>query len=132
MTATITIFLISMFVLAGLIASKIFEIKVKKINFLVNFFLKGDKKIKEFWDILVFKYNRYKKITNIFIFDFLPSYLYEILVKMKDYVAKKYYNAGDNIRGRRILKSNGSVSSFLEQLAEDKTVSTQENRQGIE
>lgn len=122
MTTTITLFIISMFVLAGLIASKIFEIKVRRIDFLVNLFLKGDRLIRQLGDILIFKYNRYKKIINIFIFDFLPSYLYELLVKMKDYVAKKYYNAGDNIRGRRILKSNGSVSSFLEQLSEDKTV----------
>lgn len=111
-----------MFVLAGLIASKIFEIKVRKIDFLVKLFLVGDRLIRQLGDILIFKYNRYKKILNIFIFDFLPSYLYELLVKMKDYVAKKYYNAGDNIRGRRILKSNGSVSSFLEQLAEDKSL----------
>lgn len=111
-----------MFALAGLIASKIFEIKVRRVDFLVNLFTKGDKKIHNLGEILVFKYNRYKKITNIFIFDFLPSYLYELLVKMKDYVAKKYYNAGDNIRGRRILKSNGSVSSFLEQLSEDRAI----------
>ncbi len=122
MTTTITFFIISMFVLAGLIASKIFEIKVRKIDFLVKLFLVGDRLIRQLGDILIFKYNRYKKILNIFIFDFLPSYLYELLVKMKDYVAKKYYNAGDNIRGRRILKSNGSVSSFLEQLAEDKSL----------
>lgn len=120
MITTITLFLVSMFVLVGLIASKVFEIKVRKVDFLVNLFMKGDKVIRAMGDLLVFKYNRYKKITNIFIFDFLPSYLYEVLVKTKDYVAKKYYNAGDNIRGRRILKSNGSVSSFLEQLAEDR------------
>ncbi|MCX6701815.1 MAG: hypothetical protein NTX96_01300 [Candidatus Zambryskibacteria bacterium] len=119
---TITFFLISMFVLCSLVASKVFEIKVKRINFLVNFFIKGDKKIHELIDQLFFKYNRYKKILNIFIFDFLPSYLYELLGRIKDYVAKKYYKAGDSIRGRRILKTNGSVSSFLEQLSEDKTV----------
>lgn len=110
-----------MFVLGGLIVSKIFELKVKKIDFLVNLFGKGDKKIHEFRALLVFKYNRYKKIANIFVFEFLPSYLYELLVKTKDYVAKEYYKAGDNLRGRRILKSNGSVSSFLEQLS-DKTI----------
>ena len=111
-----------MFVLCGLVASKIFEIKVKRIDFLVNFFVQGDKKIRELIDKIFFKYNRYKKILNIFVFDFLPSYLHELLGKAKDYVAKKYYKAGDNLRGRRILKSNGSVSSFLEQLSEDKTV----------
>jgi hypothetical protein len=117
-----TLFFISMFVLCGLISSKVFEIKVKKIDFLVNLFIKGDKKIHEFRDFLIFKYNRYKKISNIFIFEFLPSYLYELLVKTKDYVAKKYYQAGNNFNGRRILKNNGSVSSFLEQLSEERTV----------
>ena len=73
-------------------------------------------------NLAVFKYNRYKKIINIFIFDFLPSYLHELLSRAKDYVAKKYYQAGDNIRGRRILKNNGAVSSFLEQLSEEKSV----------
>lgn len=111
-----------MFVLCGLIASKIFEIKVRRIDSLVDFWMKGDKQIHQFKDFLIFKYNRYRKILHIFVFDFLPSYLYEILVKMKDYVAKKYYKAGDSIRGRRVLKSNGSVSSFLEQLSEDKTL----------
>jgi hypothetical protein len=113
-------FFLSMFVLCGLIGSKVFEIKVRKIDFLGELFVKGDKKIHEFRDFLIFKYNRYKKIANIFIFEFLPSYLYELLVKTKDYVAKKYYEAGDNIRGRRILKNHGSVSSFLEQLSDDK------------
>jgi hypothetical protein len=111
-----------MLVLCGLVAFKVFEIKVKRIDFLVNLFTKGDKKIHEFREFITFKYNRYRKILHIFIFEFLPSYLYEILVRTKDYVAKKYYQAGDNIRGRRMLKGNGSVSSFLEQLSEDKTV----------
>ncbi|MFA5889189.1 MAG: hypothetical protein WCW47_03070 [Candidatus Paceibacterota bacterium] len=121
MTTTI-IFLVSMFVLGGLVASKVFEIKVRRIDFLVDLFMKGDQKIHKSREFLIFKYNRYRKILHIFIFDFLPAYLYELLGKTKDYVAKKYYKAGDSIRGRRILKSNGSVSSFLEQLSEDKKI----------
>lgn len=119
MTTTI-LFLISMFVLAALVTSKVFELKVRRIDFLVNLFIIGDKKIRDLGDKAIFRYNRYKKILNIFIFEFLPAYLYELLVKLKDYVAKKYYKAGDEIRGRRILKSNGSVSSFLEQLSQEK------------
>lgn len=111
-----------MFVLVSLVGSKIFEIKVKKVDFLVNLFMKGDKKIHEFRSLLVFKYNRYKKIARIFVFEFLPSYLYELLVKSKDFVAKKYYKAGDNLRGRRILRTDGSVSTFLERLSEEKVV----------
>jgi hypothetical protein len=117
---TTIIFLVSLAVLTGLVASKVFEIKVKKIHFLSDTFAKGDEYIHRLIDLAVYKYNRYKKISNIFIFEFLPSYLYELLVKSKDWVSKKYYSAGDNFRGRRVLKSNGSVSFFLERLSEDK------------
>lgn len=121
---TTIIFLVSLLVLSGLVFSKVFEVKVKRIHFLANFFAKGDELIHKAIELGIFKYNRYKKISNIFVFEFLPSYLYEVLVKSKDYVAKKYYTAGDSFRGRRVLKSNGSVSFFLERLAEDKNGST--------
>ncbi len=119
MTTTL-VFIVSLCAIFGLLASKVFEIKVKKIGFLSRIFTKGDEKINQGIALGVFKYNRYKKIANLFIFDFLPSYAYELLVKMKDYVAKKYYSAGDDFRGRRILRSNGSVSFFLERLSDDK------------
>ena len=115
---TIILFIVSLCVLCGLVVGKVFEIKIRKIHFLSNTFVRGDEKIHEFIGSLVFKYNRYKKITNIFVFEFLPSYLYEVLVRMKDYVSKKYYSAGDEFRGRRVLRSNGSVSFFLERLSE--------------
>ena len=116
-----TIFIVSMFGLSGMIVSKVFELKVRKIEALSNFFTKGDALIHQTIDTVISKYNRWKIIVNIFVFDFLPSYLYELLVKMKDYVSKKYYEAGDQFRGRRILKSTGSVSFFLERLSEDKS-----------
>ena len=118
---TTVLFLVSLFALSGLVGSKIFEIKVRKIHFLSNIFTRGDQKIHNFVELGESKYSRYKKILNIFIFDFLPSYMYEMLVRMKDYVSKKYYSAGDEFRGRRMLRSNGSVSFFLEQLSEEKT-----------
>jgi len=118
--ATIIIFAISFMGLSLTIVYKVFEIRVRKIHFLSNLFAKGDRKIHELWKLLELKYFRYKKIAHIFIFDFVPSYLYELLVRMKDHVSKKYYQAGDGFRGRRILKSTGSVSFFLEKLAEEK------------
>lgn len=117
---TTIIFLVSLTVLTGLVSSKVFELKVKKIHFISNAYTKGDEQIHKLIELGVYKYNRYKKISNIFLFEFLPSYLYEILVKSKDYVARKYYTAGNSFRGRRVLKSNGSVSFFLERLSEDK------------
>lgn len=117
---TIILFIISLAVLCGLIAYKVFEIKIKKINFIANLFEKGDGKIHGLLEKLNFRYNRFKKISHIFIFEFLPSYLYELLVKAKDYVSKKYYSTGDSFRGRRVLRNNGSVSFFLERLSHDK------------
>ncbi len=118
---TTILFFVSLFALSVLIGSKVFEIKVRRIDVLSNLFAKGDEKIHKIIELVNFKYNRYKKIAHIFMFEFLPSYAYEILVKMKDYVSKKYYSSAYNFRGRRVLRSNGSVSFFLERLSEDKT-----------
>ena len=117
---TTTIFFISMIGLLMMVFWKVFEIKVKKINFLSNIFTRGDERIHDFINLIVLRYLRLKKIVNIFIFDFLPLYLYELLGKTKDYASKKYYKIGDKFRGERILKSTGSVSFFLERLSEDK------------
>ncbi len=118
---TTILFFVSFFVLVSLVGSKVFERRVRKIDLLSDIFAKGDERIHKLIDLGVFKYNRYKKISQIFIFEFLPSYAYELLVKMKDYVSKKYYSSADGFRGRRVLRSNGSVSFFLERLSEDKT-----------
>jgi hypothetical protein len=112
------IFFVSFIGLVGIIGSKIFEIKVRKIDFISRAFFKGDEKIHQFIGFAFQKYNLYKKIARLFVFEFLPAYAYEVLVKLKDYVAKKYYSHTDGIRGRRVLKSNGSVSSFLERLGD--------------
>lgn len=117
---TTTIFLFSFLAMALLVSSKLTEIKTGRAHFVSSTIRKGDEKIHDVSHILVLKYMRYKKISQIFIFEFLPSYTYEILTKLKDYVSKKYYSAGEGIRGRRVLRTNGSVSFFLERLADDK------------
>lgn len=122
MYTTITLFVISLLGIAGVIGSKIFEMKVRKVNFIAKLVAKGDERIHASIAFISFKYRVYKKIAALFVFDFLPSYAYELSVKLKDYVAKKYYNStGDGFRGRRVLRSNGSVSFFLERLADKKT-----------
>ncbi len=118
---TTILFIVSLVALCILIASKIFAMKVREINFLSEKFKKGDARIHLLVENILSAVDRYKKISHIFLFDFLPSYTYEILVKMKDYVARRYYEAGTQFRGRRVLKSTGSVSFFLERLSEDKT-----------
>lgn len=122
MTTLTIVFIVSFLVIIFMVARKMLEKKVGQIHLFSKLFQKGDELIHKFVAVLVYKYNRYKKISNIFIFEFLPSYLYELLVKAKDYVSKKYYTAGDGFRGRRVLRSNGSVSFFLERLASERKV----------
>ncbi len=117
---TTTIFIISLVVLFALIAYKAFEIKIKRINFLSNLFEMGDNKIHNILERIIGTYNHLRKISHIFVFEFLPSFVYELLVKAKDYVAKQYYSTGDSFRGRRVLRNNGSVSFFLERLSGEK------------
>jgi hypothetical protein len=119
---TTILFIVSLCALFFMLTLKVFDLKVRKLSFLSNIYSKGDRFIHGMIDKMVYLYNRYKKISRIFIFEFLPSYAYEILVKMKDYVAKRYYMAGDDFRGRRVLRSTGSVSFFLERLSDDKNI----------
>lgn len=113
------LFIGSFFALTFLILLRALENKMGKVAFLERIFEKGDAYINSVIDGAVLRYNYYKKVAHIFVFDFLPSLLYEFLVKSKDYVAKRYYNAGNEFRGRRLLRNDGSVSSFLERLSED-------------
>jgi hypothetical protein len=85
-----------------------------------NLSARGDVVIRQWIAQMVGKWNLYKKIARLFVFDFLPSYIYELLVKAKDYVSKKYYQFGTEFQGRRVLRNTGSVSFFLERLAEEK------------
>ena len=117
---TIILFLLSLFVLCALVGSKIYEMRVRKINFLADVFIKGDNKIHDVLEMAISKYHRYRQVARIFVSEFLPSYAYEMTVRLKDYVSRKYYTAGDGFRGRRVLRTNGSVSFFLERLSEGK------------
>ncbi|MFA7216885.1 MAG: hypothetical protein WC095_02805 [Candidatus Paceibacterota bacterium] len=117
-----TIFFIgSLIAIFAMISTKILQSYTGKVYFTSSVFEKTDSKIYEFIGFCVYKYNRYKKITKIFIFEFLPSYMYEVLIKLKDYVAKRYYIAGDQFRGKRMLRNKGSVSNFLKNITEDKS-----------
>jgi hypothetical protein len=102
-----------------MIASKVWEVKVRKIETLAEIYLRGDKKIHSWIEQGVFAYNHFRKVARIFFFDFLPSYIYELSVKLKDYLAKRYYSAENQFRGRRMLRDNGSVSAFLQNITDN-------------
>lgn len=115
---TIIMFIVSLIVLCAMLGSKIFEIKVRKIEKLSVLFTNGDQKIHQFIEWSHIKYAWYRKILLIFIFDFLHAFAYEMVCKLKDFIAKRYYSMGDQFRGRRVLRNNGSVSSFLQNITD--------------
>ena len=118
---TTIFFLISMFAILGLLVSKVVEIKVKKIDFIHGAFARGDKKLHEVMSYVLLKYYRYKKIASIFIFEFLPAYGLELLIKAKNHLVAQYHETQEKFRGARVLRSDGSVSFFLDQLRDNKS-----------
>lgn len=120
---TTIIFFVSLLVLFFLTSLKAYQHKVGEIKFLSDFYLRCDLFVNSVFETVWYKYNRWRKIFQIFVFEFLPSLLYENLVKAKDYVSRKYYENGDKFRGRRALRSHGSVSFFLGRLSEEKGTS---------
>jgi len=116
----LTSFIVSFIVLISLITLKVIENKFGGISFLNKIFSVGDLFLNNLIEGMYLRYNYYKKVLHLFIFDFIPSLVYEFLVKSKDYVARRYYNSSNEFRGRRLLRPDGSVSNFLERLSEDK------------
>lgn len=116
---TTIIFIVSFIALVSLVLFRVIENKFNS-GFLVNFYKKGDDFIESSISYFLLRYNYFKKVGQIFFFEFIPSLVYEFLVKSKDYVAKRYYNQANEFRGRRMLRNDGSVSAFLEQLSGDK------------
>lgn len=118
---TITIFVLSLLAISAMIVRKVFEYKIQKTHFINNLIYKADIFMHGRIEKLILFYRRFQQISSIFFFEFLPAFFYEQLGKLKDYVARKYYLAGDQFRGKKILRSQGSVSAFLGALSEDKT-----------
>ena len=112
------LFVVSLLVLSVMIASKVWEVKVRKIETLAEIYLRGDKKIHGWIEQAILAYRHFQKVAHLFFFDFLPSYIYELSVKLKDYLAKRYYSAENQFRGRRMLRDNGSVSAFLQNISD--------------
>jgi hypothetical protein len=115
---TTTIFISSFMALLAMIGTKMIEQKLGSFPLWTRLVSRTDEVVHDIVSRLVEKYQLWKKIVYLFIFNFLPSYAYELLVKMKDYVYKKYYESQSKLKGnRRMLRTNGSVSSFLQEIS---------------
>ncbi|MCX6703417.1 MAG: hypothetical protein NTV02_01865 [Candidatus Zambryskibacteria bacterium] len=133
---TITVFISSFVALLAMIGTKMIEQKLGHFPLWTRVVAQADERVDDALEFLVKKYQLYKKIFNLFVFEFLPSYTYEILVKMKDRVYKKYYQSQSKLKGnKRMLRSNGSVSSFLQDISaepkKDEEVSAEESKKDI-
>lgn len=113
------LFIVSFIALVSLVLFRVIENRYS-IGFLKKFYEKGDLFIESSISYMYVRYSYFIKVSQIFIFEFIPSLIYEFLVKSKDYVARRYYNQANEFRGRRMLRNDGSVSAFLEQLSGDK------------
>lgn len=112
------LFVVSLLVLSAMFLSKAWEIKVRRIDTLASLYSRADKRIHAMIERGFVGYKRWRKIAHLFFFDFLPSYAYEQSVKLKDYLAKRYYSAQGQFRGRRMLREGGSVSAFLQNISD--------------
>lgn len=112
------LFFVSLLSIVSMVAFKAFDLKLGFVSKTMSFF---DIKAHAFRVYIEKKIKLYRKIIYLFLFDFVPAYLYEKSVSLKDYLYKKYYESTSNLKGnRKILKSSGSVSSFLQDIKLEK------------
>lgn len=115
---TTTVFISSFVALVAMLLTKMIENKLGSFPLWTRVVSFADERVHTMLEFLIKKYQLWKKIAYLFFFEFLPSYAYELLVKMKDYVYKKYYQSQSKLKGnKRMLRSNGSVSSFLQDIS---------------
>ncbi len=77
------------------------------------------------------KYQLYKRIAYLFFFEFLPAYAYKKTIELKDYVYKKYYASQSNLQGnKKMLRGNGSVSEFLQNITKEEEVAGESKKIG--
>jgi hypothetical protein len=118
------IFYVSLIGIVGMLSFKVVEEKLGGVHWWSRFIDSADKKIHQYIFIAGQKYRLWKKIASLFVFDFLPAYLYHQSTKLKDYLYKKYYASQSNLMGsKRMLRGNGSVSEFLQNISKDDVVS---------
>ncbi len=118
-----TIFVSSFAGIAFMLCSKLAEERFGKFHWWSRMAHFADQKVHSLSTLLIQKYSLYKKIASIFFFEFLPAYAYHKAVALKDYLHKKYYSSSSSLRGeKRMLRSTGSVSEFLQNIKKEEIV----------
>ena len=115
-----SVFYISFVGIFGMITFKAVESRMGKVQIWSRYMGAADARVHIWRQKLTAKYQLWKKIAYLFVFEFLPAYAYRQVVRLKDYLYKKYYESSEKFKGeKRMLKSNGSVSEFLQNLSEE-------------
>ena len=116
-----TIFFSSFAGIAFMLGTKLVQERFGTFDWWTTMATWADQKVHAVMATIADKYKLYKKIAGIFFFEFLPAYIYHSLVKMKDYMYRKYYASAGNLKGeKRMLRSNGTVSEFLQTISKEK------------
>jgi hypothetical protein len=126
----LVVFITSLSVLIFMVFFKYLALSQNKEVFWSRFLHFADSQVHRFTHFFESKYRLYKKIFYLFTFEFLPSFFYEKTVKLKDYIAKRYYASADSLKGnKKMLRTNGSVSSFLQSINKEENITKIEDNQ---
>ena len=103
-----------------MVGSKVVEERFGAFHWWKKMATSADQTVHRLITMVTKKYQLYKKIAFLFLFEFLPAYAYRKTIELKDYVYKKYYTSQINLKGnKKMLRSNGSVSEFLQNISKD-------------
>jgi hypothetical protein len=118
-----SLFISSFAAITFMLASKLAEARFGEFHWWSKMASWGDQKVHGVMTVVVQKYQLYRKIAYIFIFEFLPAIAYHKTIELKDYLHKKYYTSSVSLRGeKRMLRSSGSVSEFLQNIKKEETI----------
>ncbi len=125
---TESIFTLSFAGIAFMLGSKLAEERFGKFHWWSKIALWSDRFVHEVSAAIVRKYRLYRKISYLFLFEFLPAYAYKKSGEFKDYVYKKYYASQSNLQGnKKMLRGNGSVSEFLQNITKEEAMQVEGN-----
>lgn len=113
-------FALSFFGVFGMILVKVYENSRRRRIFLSQSLSRFDVKVQEKIETMRLNIDRYLHKFNSLVREDIPKYSrYSFFVARKT-VKEKYDTLIPNLRGNRVLRKNGDVSSFLKDIAKHK------------
>lgn len=104
----------------GMIILKVYENGRRRRIFISQALSRFDVRVQEQIEKMRFTIERYSNKVNVLVREDIPRYSRYSFFVAKRTVMEKYDNLLPNLRGNRILRKNGDVSSFLKDIAKHK------------